>query len=68
LPYLPPSVTKKKYWYKKSDPKQRRLLVSAEWKRKFLSKTLTFFDYENITPEQERMIFQVCLDLLQQVL
>ncbi|RXW16211.1 hypothetical protein EST38_g9640 [Candolleomyces aberdarensis] len=50
--------TKKKLWYKKTAPSQKRILVSEEWKRKFRAKTLTFYDYENINPSQERMIFQ----------
>ena len=53
------SGTKKLTWFKKTAPNQKRALVSEEWKRKFLAKTLTFYDYENITPSQERMIFQV---------
>jgi hypothetical protein len=53
------SVTKKLKWFKKTSPNQRRVLVSEEWKRKFLAKPMTFYDYENITPSQERMIFQV---------
>ncbi|KAJ2936737.1 hypothetical protein H1R20_g346, partial [Candolleomyces eurysporus] len=50
--------TKKKTWFKKTAPNQKRTLVSEEWKRKFRAKTLTFYDYENINPSQERMIFQ----------
>ncbi|KAJ2912282.1 hypothetical protein MD484_g8134, partial [Candolleomyces efflorescens] len=51
-------ITKKLKWFKKTAPNQRRVLVSEDWKRKFLAKQLTFYDYENITASQERMIFQ----------
>lgn len=53
------STTKKKLWYQKTDPKQRRTLLPEKLKKTFMRKGLTVYDYEGLTQNQERMIFQV---------
>ena len=53
----------KKLWFKKTDPRQRRRLVNASWKSKFLGRQLNVYDYGEITEDQERRIIQVGLSL-----
>ncbi|KAF6752687.1 hypothetical protein DFP72DRAFT_1171547 [Ephemerocybe angulata] len=49
---------KKKVWWKKTEPQQRRVLVDENFKSEFVAKSMYFIDLEGITEAQERAIFQ----------
>jgi len=56
IPYKDPE-TNKLWWWTKSNKKGRKV-VPDKWKRDFESKRVTCVEYRNLTPADERDIFQ----------
>lgn len=51
--------TKKSYWFVRSEKqKTTRLEIPEEWKRRFSETRITCVEYNNLSPEIEREIFQ----------
>jgi len=53
------SITAKRYWCKKYGP-QARLLLPTPLQQSFSNKQIVCVEYDSLTEEQEREIFQVC--------
>ena len=58
---MPFSITSKRYWCKKYGA-NARLLLPTPLQQAFANKQIVCVEYDSLTEEQEREIFQVCPD------
>ena len=54
------SVSAKKYWYK-SNPGDKRIMLPKALMQTFANKQITCIEYDGLSDDQEREIFQVSL-------
>jgi hypothetical protein len=54
------SITAKRYWWKKQHGANAKALLPKTLQQAFANKQIVCVEYDGLTSEQEREIFQVC--------